>query len=163
MGIGASPRNIGFGTLILVGGVFFILGVWVGEAHALSFEMAMSYNPLVYYQLMSKMQSSPYMWLTPDLWYSIRDAKSEFAIGTLSLCAASGAYWIVGPAGALKCLGVAAGRSRLAARALELVSEDSVSSEENVVINSGPRRRRDMIDNQSRGACVEVVRASNTI
>ena len=148
---------------MLVGGVFFILGVWVGEAHALSFEMAMSYNPLVYYQLMSKMQGSPYMWLTPDLWYSIRDAKSEFAIGTLSLCAASGAYWIVGPVGALKCLGLAAGRSRLSARVLELVSEDSVSSEENTVINAVPRRRRDMIDNQSRGTCVEVVRASNAI
>jgi len=148
---------------MLVGGVFFLLGVWVGEAHALSFEMALSYNPLVYYQLMSKIQNSPYMWLTPELWYSIRDAKTEFAIGTISLCAASGAYWVVGPAAALKCLGAAAGRSRLAAKALELASEEAGRSERNSIQSLATPRRRATIENQSQnlGTCVEIVSAGN--
>ena len=103
--------------------VFFVCGMWVGEAYVISFETAVSYNPLVYYQMMSRLQNSPFMWITPELWYGIRDAKMEFSMGALALVGSTGAYLAIGPGMAAKCLGLAAHKSRIANKAFELSSQ----------------------------------------
>ena len=113
------------GLTALMCSVFFVFGVWVGEAYVISFEAAVSYNPIVYYQMMSRLQSSPFMWVTPELWYGIRDAKMEFSMGALALVGSTGAYFVVGPSMAVKCLGLAAHKSRIANKAFELSSKHS--------------------------------------
>ena len=110
-------RYIGLAALMCT--VFFCVGVWVGEAYVLSFEQAASYNPLVYYQMMSRLQNSPFMWATPELWYTLRDGKVEFGVGAVASIGAGVAYLFVGPAGALRILTLAAPKSRLAAKAVD--------------------------------------------
>ena len=114
-------QYIGLAALMCT--VFFCVGVWVGEAYVLSFEQAASYNPLVYYQMMSRLQNSPFMWATPELWYTLRDGKVEFGVGAAASLGAGVAYLFVGPAGALRILTLAAPKSRLAAKAVDKLND----------------------------------------
>ena len=107
------------GLTALMCTVFFCVGVWIGEAYVLSFEQAVSYNPLVYYQMMSRLQNSPYMWATPEFWYTLRDSKVEFGVGAAASLGAGVAYLCGGPVGALRILTLAAPKSRLAAKAVD--------------------------------------------
>jgi hypothetical protein len=103
--------------------IFFVCGIWIGEAYALNFDEAFSaYNPVVYYRMMTKLQNSPFMWATPEMWYQIRDARAEFGFGALSLVMAGGSYIALGPTAAVKCLGMGATKSRVAAKAFQLHS-----------------------------------------
>ena len=110
-------QYIGLAALMCT--VFFCIGVWIGEAYVLSFEQSVSYNPLVYYQMMSRLQNSPFLWATPELWYTLRDSKVEFGVGAAASLGAGVAYLYGGPLGALRILTLAAPKSRLAAKAVD--------------------------------------------
>ena len=80
--------------------------------------------------MMSIMQTSPFMWATPELWYQLKDSKAEFAAGILTTLVAGGAYSIIGPAAAIKCIGFGATKSRLAAKALKLINNRNEPQQE---------------------------------
>ena len=134
--------------------VCFTIGVWLGEAYVLSFEASVSYNPFVYYQMMSIMQNSPFMWATPELWYQLKDSKSEFAAGVITAMVAGSAYSIVGPAAAIKCLGFGATKSRLAAKALKMFNNSSEPARDsNTITVAGSN---DVEDRTDSGAVITV-------